>query len=189
MARKPVGDLLRARGFGVGVVGRAEDGDEQFDVDHFAGGGVDDRRLLPGVVDEQLLAAMMDLAHREPAAFKPAPIALAKLSVAIAGGMLLEVLEVQQFEGDARLPPLGVQIGAVRDDPMAGGRRRRPIDAGLQGLVAEGTDLGPVEPGRPGPPLDGRHGPQADPQPLCHLAVSPTQGPLLPQDLANLPHG
>src|SRR2546427_8604995 len=42
--------------------------------------------LFRSVVDEQLLAAMMDLAHREPAAFEPAPIALAKLGVAIAGG-------------------------------------------------------------------------------------------------------
>jgi hypothetical protein len=29
-------------------------------------------------------------------------------------GLLLEVLEVQQFEGDSGLPPLGVQVGTVR---------------------------------------------------------------------------
>jgi hypothetical protein len=52
--------------------------------------------------------------------------------------MLLEVLEVEQFEGDAGLSPLGVQVGAVRDGPMVGGRRRS-IDAGLQRLVGEGV--------------------------------------------------
>ena len=77
------------------------------------------RRRLARVVDEALLAALMDLAHREPAALEPAPIELAKLGVAIAG----EILEVQQFEGDARLPPLGMQVGAVRDGPMLSWRR------------------------------------------------------------------
>ena len=103
--------------------------------------------------------------------------------------MLLEVLQVQQFEGDAGLSALGMQVGAVRDDPVVGGWRRRPVHAGFQCLVAEGIDLAPVKPGRPGPALDGRHSAQADPQPLRHLAVGPPQGPLLSQDLANLPHG
>lgn len=34
MARQPVGDLLGARGLGVGVVGGAEDGDEELDLGH-----------------------------------------------------------------------------------------------------------------------------------------------------------
>ena len=56
-------NLLRARGFGVRVVRGPEAGHEQLDRDHFAGGGVDDRRRLPGVVDEALRAGGVDLAH------------------------------------------------------------------------------------------------------------------------------
>ena len=70
---------------------------------------------------------------------------------------------VEQFEGDPGLPPLGVQVGAVRDGPMVGGLGRGPVHPGLQRLVGEGVDLGPVEPGRPRPALDGRHGAEADP--------------------------
>ena len=84
VARDPVRDLLRARGFGVGVVRGAEHGDEEFDRDDLAGGGVDDRRLLPGVVDEQLGARAMDLAHRQTPAPEPAAVALTELRVAVA---------------------------------------------------------------------------------------------------------
>ena len=40
----------------------------------------------------------------------------------------------------------------------------RPVQPGLQRLVAERLDLGPVQPGRPGPAFDAGDGPQADPQ-------------------------
>ena len=46
---------------------------------------------------------------------------LAELGIAIAVGVLLEVLEVQQLQGDAGLAALGVQVGAVGDDPVVGG--------------------------------------------------------------------
>ena len=45
------------------------------------------------------------MAHRQAAAVEPAPIDLTELGVAIAGGMLLEALEVEQFEGDRRILP------------------------------------------------------------------------------------
>ncbi len=92
----------------------------------------------------------MDLAHREPPAVEPAPVDLAELGVAVPVRMLLEIFQMEQLEGDARLAPLGVQGGAVGDGAMAGGRRRRPIHPGVQRLVAEGLDLRPREPGRPG---------------------------------------
>src|SRR5258708_40278751 len=87
--------LLRARGFGVGVVRGAQRGDEQLDREHFPGGGVDDRRLLPGVVDEQLGAGPMDLAHRQPPALSPASVDLAELGVAVAVRVLLEIFEME----------------------------------------------------------------------------------------------
>ena len=189
MAGDPVGDLLRAGGFGVGVVRGAEDGDEQLDRDHLARRGVDDGRLRAGVVDEALLAPSMDLAHREPAPCAPAAVELAELGIAIAVGVLLEVLEVQQLQGDAGLAPLGVQVGAIGDDAVVGGRRRGPIHAGLEDLVGQALDLGPIEPGGPGPQHRGADGAAADPQALGHRPVALPEAPLLSQNLSDLAHG
>src|SRR5712691_755191 len=100
VARDPIRDLLGARRFGVGVVRGAQHGDEQFDLDHLAGGRVDDLRFLPGVVDEQLRAGAMDLAHREPPALEPAAVDLAELGVAVAVRMLLEIFEMEQLKRD-----------------------------------------------------------------------------------------
>jgi hypothetical protein len=103
--------------------------------------------------------------------------------------MLLEIFEMEQFERDAGLAPLGMQGGAVRDGPMMGGRCRRPIHAGLQRLVAEGVDLSPIEPGRASPEDCRADGAAADPQALRHLPVGAPEAPLLPQDLSYLAHG
>ena len=189
MAREPIRDLLGAGRFGVGVVRGAEDGDEELDLDQLAGGGLDEPGLLAGVVDEALVASVVDLAHRQAPPLEPAPVDLAELGVAVAVRMLLEILQVQQLEGDAGLVPFGVQDRAVGHGPMVRGRRRRPVQAGLQRLVAERLDLRPVEPGGAGSSLDAGDGPQAGPQVLGHLPVAPAQGPLLSQDLADLPHG
>src|SRR6266446_9804189 len=145
VARDPIRDLLGARRFRVGVVRGAEHGDKELDLDHLAGGGFDDLRLLAGVVDEALLAGAMDLAHRQAAALEPAPVDFAELGVAVAVRMLLEIFEMEQLEGDAGLAPLGMQVGAVGNGPMMRGRGRGPVDPGLQHLVAEGVDLSPIE--------------------------------------------
>ena len=189
MARDPVGDLLRVGGFGVGVVGGAEDGDEQLDRDPHARRRVDDGGLRTRVVDETLLARLMDLAHRAPASFAPAPVELAELGIAIAVGVLLEILEVQQLQGDAGLASLDVQVGTIGDDPVVPGRRRRPVHAGLEDLVGQDLDLGPVESGRPGSQHRGADGAVADPQALGHRPVAPPEAPLLSQNLSDLAHG
>jgi len=124
VAGDPVRDLLGARRFRVRVVGGAQHGDEELDLAHLAGGRVDDPWLLARVVDEQLLAGAMDLAHRQAAAPEPAAVALAELGVAVAVRMLLEIFEMEQLEGDPGLAPLGVQVGAVGDRAMMRGRGR-----------------------------------------------------------------
>ena len=45
VAGDPIGDLLGAGRFGIGVVRGAQDGDEELDREHLAGGGLDDPRL------------------------------------------------------------------------------------------------------------------------------------------------
>src|SRR5437773_269422 len=87
VALDPVSDLLGGGGLGEGVVRGAKHGDEQLRVVHLTGGGVDPVRLLAGVVDEQLLAGAVDLAHRQPAVLEPAPVVPAELGVAVAVGM------------------------------------------------------------------------------------------------------
>ena len=103
--------------------------------------------------------------------------------------MLLEVLEVEQFERDAGLLPFGVEVGAVghRPPPPAGGRR--PVEAGFEGLVGKGLDLGPVQPGMGGTPENPGHRADADGQAGGHLSMATGQAPLLAEDLTDFAHG
>jgi hypothetical protein len=90
----------------------------------------------------------MNLTHRQVATLQPAPVQVAEPGVAIAVGMPLQVLQVEQLEGDARPPPLGVDPGAVRGWPLPLPRHLGPpVEPGLQDVVGQGLDLGPVQPG------------------------------------------
>jgi hypothetical protein len=107
-----------AGGLGVGVVGGAQHGDEELDRADLAGGGIGQPGLLAGVVDEALVAGAVDLAHRQAPPLQPAAVQVAEPGVAIAVGLALQVLQVQQLQGDARLAPLGMNPGAVRGGPL-----------------------------------------------------------------------
>jgi len=102
--RDPLGQLLAQRRFGIGVVAGAEHGDEQLDVTLLARGLVGDRRPLAGEVDEELLAALVVLAHPQAPPLQPGPVALAERGVAQAGGVLGQVVQVQQLQRRADLP-------------------------------------------------------------------------------------
>src|SRR5439155_26567093 len=99
--------------FGVRVARGAEGGDKELDVARYPRGRVEQARVLPGIVDEELLAGVVHLAHRERPARQPAPVDVAELRVAVAVRMPLAVLEVQEGQGDAPLAPLGVEVGTV----------------------------------------------------------------------------
>jgi hypothetical protein len=192
VAADPVVDLLRARGFGVGVVRRAQHGDEELDLGELAGGGLDDRRLLARVVDKQLLAGAMDLPHGEAPALEPPPVNLAVLRVAVPVRVVLEVLEVEQLQGDARLATFAVDVRTVRPRPRGAlGDRDEgaPVEPRLQRLLGERLDGGPVQPGLLGPVQDDGDSAEADAQALGHLAVGSAQDPLLAEDFADLSHG
>jgi len=60
----------------------------------------------------------MDLTHRQAPALEPAAVELTELGVAVAVRMVLEIFEMEQFQGDARLAPLAMQVGAVGDGAM-----------------------------------------------------------------------
>src|SRR5262249_46107876 len=58
-------NLLRERGFGVGIAGSAEHGDEDLRLMNGAGHRMGERHGGAGVIDEHLLAGEMRLPHRE----------------------------------------------------------------------------------------------------------------------------
>ena len=93
----------------------------------------------------------MDLSHRQPAALHPPAVDLAELCVAVAVWVPLHVLQVEQLEGHTGLAPLGMQDGAVGPGarPLAG-NLGPPVQPACQGVLAQGLDVGPVQPGGAG---------------------------------------
>jgi hypothetical protein len=59
----------------------------------------------------------MDVPHGEPAVLEPPAIDLAVLGVAVPVRVALEVLEVEQRQGNAGLAPFAVDVRAVRPRP------------------------------------------------------------------------
>lgn len=72
-----------------GVAGRAEDGDEDLGLTDFTGLSVDDGRGLSGVIDEQLFAGTVLLAHDNVDLGGPEAVVLAEPAV-------LEALRVSE---------------------------------------------------------------------------------------------
>ena len=146
--------------------------------------------MLARVVDEELLAGVVDLAHRQAPAAERATIDLAEVGVTIPVGMLLEVLEVEQLQGDAGFAALGVQGGAVGPRPDAApGHLAAAVQPPLERVVGQGLDLGPVEPGGAGAQHRRPHGPAADPQALGDRPVAAAQGEPLTKNLPCVSHG
>ena len=75
---RPVRQGLRPGGLGEGVARGAEHGHEDLRLTLLAGLGVDHRHRLPGVVDEQLLAGAVLLAHHQVELSSPFPVLLAE---------------------------------------------------------------------------------------------------------------
>ena len=98
-------------------------------------------------------------------------------------------VEVQQFQGDAGLLPLGVEVRTIRDGAAPPAGIGYPVEAGFQDVVGEPLDLGPVQAGVGGPAEHAGHHPDTDLQARRHLAVAAGHGPLLAEDLPKLAHG
>src|SRR5207302_2548526 len=87
---------------------------EQLAIDTLAGAGVEVVRPLAGIIDEELLAGTVNLAHRQAALRYPATVDLAELRVLVAARVPLQVFEVEQLQRHPGPPPLRVQQGTVR---------------------------------------------------------------------------
>ena len=104
--------------------------------------------------------------------------------------VLLEVLEVEQLQGDAGLAALGVQRGAVGPRAVAAaGHHAQAVQPPLQVVVGQGLDLDPVEPGGLGA-QDGRpdHA-VTDTEALGDRPMAAAQGESLAQNLPRVAHG
>ena len=160
----PVGQALGPPRLGIGVIGGAEDGDEDLRLADLTAGQLGDLDGLAGEVDEHLLAGDMGLAHgrRQPA--RPGAVAFAEPAVAVALGLPSAVLLPQQGEGDAWPAQLQVEHCPVGLGPDRAALGRRREQQPLQGRIVELTGQWPGEPGAscPGQVLAGRGRPDAE---------------------------
>jgi len=140
---KPIAHRLARRGAGVGVARRAQRGHEDV---RARAVGQRDRRA--GVVDEQLLAGAVDLAHRTLELLGEAPIVLAELRVAIgvALGVIGAVLLPQQHQRHAFAVQLLVQAAVVGLHMVARPFRRHQQAPFERGLV-DALHARPIEAG------------------------------------------
>jgi hypothetical protein len=98
-----------------------------------AGQAVDDHRhRVAGVIDEQLVAAGMDLPHRHRKPRLPAPVEFAETRVAVTGRLLFDVFVPQDRQCDVLALQLAVDL--------------RPIRLGLAAVPLLGAD-GAEKPG------------------------------------------
>ena len=156
MGFDPIRQGLGPGRFGIGQVGGAEYGDEDLGVADLAGERIDDRQLLAGVIDEDLVAGDVMLAHgRRQAALEGAK-QIAEARVAVSVRMVREIFLVQDGDADARPLELLDQVGPIRLRPAAradpGARPGEQLL--LEGSVGQVLRQGPDQPGRLGP-LDG----------------------------------
>ena len=114
MGADPIGQCLRPGCLRIGEVGGSENGDEEFGFTDLASPAIDDGDLLAGIVDEDLVAGDVLLAHRRRQPLFETAEEFAEPAVAIAVGINGAVFLPQDLEGDARLLHLNDEIGPAR---------------------------------------------------------------------------
>ncbi|OSN44037.1 hypothetical protein BV346_05405 [Pseudomonas syringae pv. actinidiae] len=133
---QPVGQFLRPGGLGKGVAGGAEDSAEDLRLTDLAGLPVDDRRCLPGVIDEQLFASTMLLAHDHVDLGGPKAVMLAEPAVLEALRVSESIFLPEQGQSDAGTAQLGMDMSPVRHRTLITGhigrrRKKMPLQLGV----------------------------------------------------------
>ncbi len=121
--------FLAAQRLHVEVGGGAEDRDEQLGLKgHLQRGGIIDGDGEPGKVDEELLAGLVVLAHRDAQVLSPRAIERTELGVGVTTGVLLEVFEPEQIERDPLLREFALHVVEVGlgTDRLLGHRAKEP---------------------------------------------------------------
>ena len=140
----PVCGGLARRGAGEGVVRRAQRSHEDLRLADLAGGRIDDGHRAAGIVDEQLLAGDMDLAHRALLGHSERAVLDAKTRVLVGQRVVAGVLLPQQHQGDAGALELLMHEREVRGELVARARHCRSEQSSLEVLVAQALDTVPV---------------------------------------------
>ncbi|OSS18190.1 hypothetical protein BV337_05702 [Pseudomonas syringae pv. actinidiae] len=115
---QPVGQFLRPGGLGKGVAGGTEDGDEDLSLTDLARAPVDDWGGLTGVIDEQLFAGTVFLAHDHIDLGGPEAVVLAEPAVLKALRVGESIFLPEQRQGDAGAARLSVYPRPVRHRPL-----------------------------------------------------------------------
>mmetsp|Transcript_6076 Transcript_6076/g.24370 ORF Transcript_6076/g.24370 Transcript_6076/m.24370 type:complete len:788 (+) Transcript_6076:480-2843(+) len=184
----PVGGGLARRGAGVGVVRRAQRGHEDLGLRDLAGGRVNDGHGVAGVVDKQLLAGNVDLAHRALLALGELGVLDAKARVLVGQRVARGVLLPQQHQGDARALELLVHDAEVRGELVAAAGQRRAVHPGLQLFVCEALGKLTVHACHPGQGDVLAHRALGDLQRAADLAVAQAGLQVQAQCLSDLSH-
>ncbi len=187
--RRPVRQGLRPRRLGEGVARRPEDRHEDLRPPLLAGLAVDHRHRLPGVVDEQLLAGAVVLAHHQVELPGPGPVLLAEPAVLQALGVALLVLLPEQRQRHALAPQLPVDLAPVRQRPLRAARRRRRKQPTLQSGVLDRLGYGPTQPRHLGAAQVLAHRRRRRPQAAGDGSDAQRGGEVQPQHISNLAHG
>jgi len=120
MGADPIRQPLGPGRLGIGEVRGAEHGNEDPGLPDLPGQPVDDHRCpVAGVIDEQLFAAGMGLAHRDRELALPRPIEIAEAGIAVSVGVLLDVLVPQDRKCDVLALEFPVDHRPVRLDLAA----------------------------------------------------------------------
>ena len=144
MGAQPVRQLLRPGGLGEGVAGSAEHCDKHLGLTDVAAVGVDHRYRLPGVVDEQLLADAVLLAHHHIQLALPGPVVVTEPAVLIALRVHQPVFLPEQCQGHARAAQFGMYPRPIGQWPLLAGYHRGRLEQLLFQLNI-GQRTGPSE--------------------------------------------
>ena len=190
MRADPVGQRLGPGRLGVGQARRAQHRHEDLGLAHDASGGIDDLDLLAGVIDEDLVAGGMVLAHHRGEPALELPVEIAEPGVAVAVWMGLPVLLPEHGQVDPGPAHLPDDAGPVRLGQAA--HALLHAGPGEQALLQHRVrDLGVERPGQAGGGGSAEvvlHGRAGDAQRSPDLTrAHPVVGE--PQHLFDLSHG
>ena len=138
MRRDPVRQGLRPRRLGERVVRRPEHRDEHLRLAQLPGVAVDHRDGAPGVVDEQLLACAVLLAHHHVELRGPRPVLVAEPAVLQPLGVDASlVLLPHQRQRHVRLTQLAVHLAPLRQRALCRAQHRCREQPPLQRRIIE----------------------------------------------------
>jgi hypothetical protein len=146
----PVGQALRPRGFGEGVVAGAKHGHQHGGLADLACAGVVDRNRVAGIVDEELLAGPVLVTQDDVLPLEPGAVQAAVTAVAVAFRLLLAVLLPEQLQ---RQMLVRLQLAPHRGKVGIGGlppRRGRTLQRQQRGHQPVLVPLGYIRPSQPG---------------------------------------